>query len=143
MKNIVSAAIVASILALAAGPVSADTRVYIGNGGERHVERNHRDVPHGRGDHRRDDTAAAIMGFLGGFAVGSALDNGKSVPVIRHRPDRYDPPRHYRPAPRYSSLSPWSPGWYRWCDARYRSFDPKSGTYRDYDGRRRFCQPGR
>jgi len=26
-----------------------------------------------------------------------------------------------------------------WCQARYRSYDPRSGYYRTYDGRRVFC----
>lgn len=81
---------------------------------------------------RHDDYAAGIMGFLGGMAVGSALDNGGRIPVVRYPPDRYEP----RPV----SVRPWSPAWYRWCDARYRSFDPRSGTYVGHDGRARFCE---
>ncbi|MBY3433780.1 BA14K family protein [Rhizobium laguerreae] len=72
------------------------------------------------------------MGFLGGMAVGSALDNGGRIPVIRQPPDRFQARR--------VSLRPWSPGWHRWCDARHRSFDPRSGTYIDRNGRQRFCE---
>ncbi|HMF66086.1 MAG TPA: BA14K family protein, partial [Phyllobacterium sp.] len=34
---------------------------------------------------------------------------------------------------------PWSPGWYRYCANRYRSFNPETGTFRGYDGRDYFC----
>lgn len=35
---------------------------------------------------------------------------------------------------------PWSQQWYEACFARYRSFDPQSGTYLGYDGARHFCR---
>ena len=40
------------------------------------------------------------------------------------------------------SLEPWSAAWYDYCEARYRSFDPDTGTYTGYDGRTRFCVAG-
>jgi hypothetical protein len=72
------------------------------------------------------------LGFLGGMAVGSALDNGGRIPVVRYPQDSYEP--------RHVTLRPWSNGWYQWCGARYRSFDPRSGTYVGLDGRSRFCE---
>ena len=39
------------------------------------------------------------------------------------------------------SLEPWTPGWREWCDNRYRSFNPQTGTYRGYDGLDHFCVP--
>ncbi|MGZ5876635.1 MAG: BA14K family protein [Bradyrhizobium sp.] len=33
-----------------------------------------------------------------------------------------------------------APGWEAYCLSRYRSFDPISGTYRGYDGRRHYCR---
>jgi hypothetical protein len=154
IKKIASIAI-ASLIALQAGAALADSRTYIigqdgvyvsnshggfdRDGGDRW--RDHRDndwrghrppPPRPRGMNGNDDYAAGIMGFLGGMAVGSALDNGGRIPVIRQPPDRFQP----RPV----SMRPWSPGWYRWCDAQYRSFDPRSGTYIDRTGRQRFCE---
>lgn len=38
-----------------------------------------------------------------------------------------------------ASTEPWSPGWYDYCRAKFRSFDSKSGTYLGYDGKRHFC----
>lgn len=40
----------------------------------------------------------------------------------------------------YGAPPPWTPDWYAWCAQRYRSFDPRSGTYLAYDGRRYMCQ---
>ena len=37
------------------------------------------------------------------------------------------------------SLEPWSPGWYRYCTQKFRSFDPQKGTYRGFDGLDHFC----
>ncbi|MEM9278506.1 MAG: BA14K family protein [Pseudomonadota bacterium] len=39
------------------------------------------------------------------------------------------------------SLEPWTPGWQRWCQNRFRSFNAQTGTYRGYDGRDHFCVP--
>ncbi|MEP9374012.1 BA14K family protein [Mesorhizobium sp. KR1-2] len=36
-------------------------------------------------------------------------------------------------------LQPWSPQWYTYCQNRYRSFDPGSGTFTGYDGRKHLC----
>ncbi len=40
-----------------------------------------------------------------------------------------------------SDLQPWTPGWREWCDNRYRSFNPTTGTFRGYDGLDHFCVP--
>ncbi|MDW9481229.1 hypothetical protein GOB57_21530 [Sinorhizobium meliloti] len=159
MFNKIASLLFASIVFLQAGAAVADTWVYV-NGQDgyyvvddrgRQVDRRHaerwRDERRDRwhGHHRRprvivrerdrnDEFTAGIMGFLGGMAVGSAFDNGGHIPVIRQRPERFEP--------RAASPRPWSPAWYRWCDERYRSFDPKFGTYVGFDGRKRFCEAG-
>lgn len=44
------------------------------------------------------------------------------------------------PAGEQSDVSePWSPAWSSWCSRAFASFDPDLGTYRDADGRIRFC----
>lgn len=158
MKSIVVTA-AAVFMAMSAGSASSETMVIVNgqngvyvSGPDGDLRRSHRWNDDDRGGwrghqnpprievrprDRNDDYAAGIMGFLGGMAVGSALDNGGRIPVIRHPEGRYRP----RPA----IVSPWSPNWYRWCEARYRSFDPRSGTFIDRDGRERFCEvvPGR
>jgi hypothetical protein len=157
IKQLASLAI-ASLIALQAGAALADSRTYVIGQDGVYVSESRGGFDSGRGDrwrddhdrwrddrdhdgrghrpprgmNRDDDYAAGIMGFLGGMAVGSALDNGGRIPVIRQPPDRFQS----RPV----SMRPWSPGWYRWCDARHRSFDPRSGTYIDRYGRQRFCE---
>ncbi len=41
---------------------------------------------------------------------------------------------------RYYHPEPWTPEWYDYCSARYRSFNPDTGYYRTYSGRYRFCR---
>ena len=33
----------------------------------------------------------------------------------------------------------WSPGWFDYCQNRYRSFNSRTGYYRGYDGQDHFC----
>ena len=37
------------------------------------------------------------------------------------------------------AYEPWSAGWYEYCSDRYRSFNPRSGTFVGYDGAEHFC----
>lgn len=37
-------------------------------------------------------------------------------------------------------LEPWTSAWYESCSARYRSFNPNTGYYVAYSGRRIFCR---
>ncbi|WP_414832009.1 BA14K family protein [Afifella sp. YEN Y35] len=79
----------------------------------------------------------------------------------RYGPPRYGPPRYgppprwrrppppgwgprrpyYGPPPvRYGAPRPWTREWYAYCSSKYRSFDPRTGTYRPYNGPRRLCR---
>ncbi len=73
-------------------------------------------------------TGNFLLGLAAGVAttavVASAIHANK-----KHR--RYR--RAYRPRP-------WTPEWYDYCAARYRSFNPETGYYRTYSGRYRFCR---
>ena len=69
---------------------------------------------------------AAVLGGIIGLGVGAAL----AAPHQRY--ERY--PRAYG-APRFRSRA-----WYRYCENKYRSFDPRSGTYQPYHGPRRLCR---
>lgn len=98
-----------------------------------------------------DAVAAGIAGLALGAIAGSVLSQPRHPDRVYIDPPRYAPPpryhyREYRPAPVYRGrvtyryeIEPWSREWYRACDARYRSFDPGSGTFMGYDGRRHFC----
>lgn len=115
--------------------------------------------------HRRNDDGAAIaagiIGLIGGAVIAGALSessrNNRTIyldePVHpRHRGQNhvYAPSNAYPPAPSpvddqvitfAGSLEPWTPGWYDWCDARFKTFNPERGTYRGYDGKDHFCVP--
>jgi hypothetical protein len=58
------------------------------------------------------------------------------------RPYYYAPPPvSYVPAPAYAyGPAPWTPAWYSYCSHKYRSFDPRSGTFQPYNGPRRLCR---
>ena len=77
---------------------------------------------------------AVAAGVIGGLIIGS---------MIASSPYRYGGPvYYYAPGPVYP------PGyydydhrdWLDYCFSRYRSFDPRSGTYMGYDGRRHYCR---
>jgi hypothetical protein len=112
------------------------TDIYRYKGPKRHHHRHDRV--------ENDAAAAAIIGLAGAAILFGALSNS-NPPVREYRVA----PNPYPPAPARgpnvityeSSLEPWSPGWYRWCDARYRSFNPQTGTFRGYDGLDHFCVP--
>lgn len=98
-----------------------------------------------RRDNGGDAAAAAVIGLAGAAILLGAMQNS-APPTRTYRvaPSPY-PPAPARGGPRVityeSRLQPWSPEWYRWCDARYRSFNPQTGTFRGYDGLDHFCVP--
>ena len=47
--------------------------------------------------------------------------------------DRGGPRGHVR------AYEAWSPEWFRWCQNRYRSINPNTGTFTTYGGEQRFC----
>jgi hypothetical protein len=40
------------------------------------------------------------------------------------------------------AVEPWSREWRDYCEGRYRTFNPKTGTYRGIDGQDHFCTAG-
>ena len=100
------------------------------------------------------DADDAIIAGAAGFAAGTILGNATARP-------HYVPPRavygpaygYYAPAPvyrtapvyraapgRYAVGAPGSRDWIAYCSAKYRSFDPRSGTFVGYDGQRHLCR---
>jgi hypothetical protein len=80
-----------------------------------------------------------------GIALGAAgLVLGLSA--LASRPSYGDPYYYGRPSygPAYGpagyGASPWSPAWYDYCSNRYRSFDPRTGYFKGYDGEFHFCR---
>ena len=77
---------------------------------------------------------AGIAGFAAGALIGGALAG----------------PRYYGPGPDYYGPGYYAPGYVygsavnegdsvAYCQSRYRSYDPSSGTYLGYDGMRHPC----
>ncbi len=73
--------------------------------------------------HHGGGWGAGIAGFAAGAILGSAL---------APRPyDYYGGPYAYEPGPDDSAVA--------YCEQRFRSYDPRSGTYLGYDGYRHPC----
>lgn len=94
----------------------------------------HHDRHHSYRHHRvyryHDDGGAWVGAGIAGLAAGALL-GGVLAPHYSYAPPRVI----YAP----SNRRPWTAAWYRYCENRYRSFDPRSGTFLGYDGRRHFC----
>jgi len=101
---------------------------------------------HERTSSDADLVAVGILGLaVGAIVMGALAQPEPKGPV--YRGDPLDDPEYFPPAPQpvnggAASLEPWSAAWYDYCEARYRSFDPDTGTYTGYDGRTRFCVAG-
>ncbi|NRG17809.1 BA14K family protein [Rhizobiales bacterium] len=113
-----------------------------------HYQNHHRPRWHKRKRHNNDAGAAVAAGVIG-FAAGAILGSALSQPRQYIDPPRrvYGPPR----APAYGggyggpvtvdySPRPWTPEWYRYCSAKFRSFEPETGLYTTYSGVRKLCQ---
>ncbi|HBF60317.1 MAG TPA: BA14K family protein [Methyloceanibacter sp.] len=98
-----------------------------GGHGGRYVQNNY----YGRrGGDNWNALGAGLVGLGVGAVIGSALTPREVVVAPPPRPYR---PVGYRP-------QPWTDDWYAYCGSRYRSFNPRSGTYRGYDGYEHFCR---
>jgi hypothetical protein len=64
-----------------------------------------------------DAGIAAIMATTGGFAAGAIIGGALAAQQAQGQQD-----------------------WIAYCSAKYRSFDPASGTYLGYDGERHYCR---
>lgn len=73
----------------------------------------------------------------GGVGVAAGLMTGLIIGGLIAAPP-YGPSPYYYPG--YYAPGFAGPGWEAYCFSRYRSFDPISGTYLGFDGRRHYCQ---
>lgn len=138
LKHIVLSAAIAATTLTALAPAEARDR-WNRHGGGHHYR---------YGNDSGNMLAAGVAGLALGAIVGGVLasdppyrsvyDEPYREPVARPRPVRpyYTDPNlvQYRP-----SLEPWTPEWYSYCSATYRSFDAQTGTYMGYDGQSHFC----
>lgn len=102
--------------------------------------RDHHHHHHGSGR----AVTAGVVGLAAGAIIGSALSQPSQPQVIYQAP----PPAYYPPAPAYYPSAPtaykpvyqpWTPAWHSYCSSKYRSFNPRTGTYRGVDGLDHFC----
>lgn len=101
-------------------------------GGDRYIQKNYyqKNYYGRRGSSNFDALGAGLIGLGVGAVIGSALAPKEvyvTPPARPHRRARYRP-------------EPWTDDWYAYCHARYRSFNPQSGTFLGYDGYERFCR---
>lgn len=87
-----------------------------------------------RGYYRGGGAAGLGIGLAAGALIGGAIAAGSSP--YYYGPGYYAPPPpvyYARPAPVYGGDA------VAYCMQRYRSYDPASGTYLNYDGNRYPC----
>ncbi len=114
-----------------------------------------------------DAVALGLFGLAAGVIAGSVIASQPRGPRYvepdyveprRYVEPEYEPDYRSGPRPIYSydndyppppsratygaGAEAWSPEWYRYCQARYRSFDPRTGTFIGFDNRRHFCTAG-
>ena len=124
----------------------------------REIERIEKKARDDKKKKEKEAIAAGVLGLAAGAIIGGVMMNNNAnsaIPVVPYPPqptyhpqrpgfDRYE--RHrppYRDTRYYNSRqwgAPFSPEWYRYCATEYRSFDPKTGTYRSRDGKVQFCE---
>jgi hypothetical protein len=80
-----------------------------------------------RGGNNWNAFGAGLVGLGVGAVIGSALTPRTVYVAPPARPVGYRP-------------EPWTEDWYAYCSSRYRSFNPRSGTYLGYDGYEHFCR---
>ena len=148
LKTIVlSVAVAATTLTATAGIVEARDRNRDGYWREDgdYVRRNPR--RHHRDNNGRDAVIGGALGLATGVIIGGALASQPRYSEPRYvEPDYYPEPEPrviYRRQPVYTpSYEPWTQSWFDYCSQRYRSFNPRTGTFVGYDGLEHFCVAG-
>lgn len=89
------------------------------------TERDPRPRPVQKRDRYYDDHRGGYDDRRGGYRYHNERGRGDAPRRnVRERAGQYDA---------------WTPGWARWCQNRYRSFNVRTGTYTTYGGEQRFC----
>lgn len=151
LKTIAAAAMVAIIMVptLYVATASAGDRHYRSRGGTVHHHHYHTEKK------RHKNAEAALIGGAVGLAAGVIIGDSLNRPVYE-RPSYYRPRVvyetrpvyrrrvrervYYEPVYTYRPPRPWTSAWYDYCEAKYRSFDPESGTFQPHRGSRRLCR---
>ncbi|MCB1493878.1 MAG: BA14K family protein [Rhodobiaceae bacterium] len=135
-KNATRSVAIATTLAIAA--LSLPTDAFAGDryGHKRYYRDPRPPVVYYKHRRHHNDAGVAVAAGILGLTVGALI---ASAPPRR---TYYAPQPVYR-APRnvyYDSPEPYSGEWYRYCAAKYRSFDAASGTFMSYSGVRKLCR---
>lgn len=98
------------------------------------------------GWHHHHDYGGAIGAGILGLAAGAVI-GGALTPREVYYDDYYAPPPvyYYRSAPAYAYDPPvvtyrLGYGHVARCEARYRTYDPRTDTFMGYDGRPHYCR---
>jgi hypothetical protein len=94
-----------------------------------------------RGGYRGGGFGGAGLGVAAGAIIGGAI-LGATQPSGYYGYRGYDPGYAYAPGydQDYVAVSPYVGGnEVAYCEQRFRSYDPASGTYLGFDGRRHSC----
>lgn len=96
--------------------------------------------------------AAAIIGVAAGALIGGLFARNHWGPTYTTDPSYSSTQPMYAPnysgaAPMYAtsygetgySTAEWSPEWLNYCRNRYRTFNPRTGTFTGNDGQQHFC----
>lgn len=108
---------------------------------------------HNRRHYHSRNSDLAVAGIVGLAAGALAVGLASREPVYSERVYVAPRPRPYRDYPVVverepevvyvddyaAAMEPWSPEWYQYCSDRYRSFNPRNGTFTGYDGLKHFC----
>ncbi|EJF75666.1 BA14K family protein [Bartonella alsatica] len=124
----------------------------------RYVERKttktttHRHIHEYRGNsgNSGDTLAASVLGLAAGAILGNILKQPQQPQIVYQVPPQnrviyQEVPQNkmvyqvqqtmeYQP-----TKQPWTTAWLEYCTKKYRSFNPKTGTFRGYDGLNHFC----
>lgn len=137
-KNLVlAAALAATALAATAPVVEARDREW--REGDAYYLKHRKQHRHHGG---RDAVVGGALGLATGLIIGGAIAGSQPryvEPDVYVEPDYYPEQRAYRRPVVVPTYEPWTQSWYRYCSERYRSFDPRTGTYVGYDGLEHFC----
>ncbi len=83
---------------------------------------------------------AAIGGGVGAF-TGAANASHRWNAVYHQAFNECMAGAYGNPHPVYAGApEPWTPEWYQYCSAKYRSFNPQTGQYLTYSGAYKLCQ---
>ena len=118
---------------IAQAAAQAQARTYPGESFTQWRRGYHRHGYYGRGYRRGPSGGAVAAGVVGGLALGALA--GAAIANSQPAPGYYG-----GPGQPVGNVYGADPNWVNYCASKYRSFDPRTGTYLASDGYRYPCQ---